>query len=111
MRFPTHGDARSDTRIDNKGNAMTSVVSFLESLASDARMARMSAMEYAEVVGEVDLPESSRSALMAKDVETLAFLQGIKTRMWCMVFSPDQKENPDIPSEDDAPASPAEEEA
>lgn len=89
---------------------MTSVVSFLESLASDARMARMSATDYAEAAGSTDLPASCKSALIAKDVETLAFLQGVKTRMWCMVFSPDQQENPDIPSEGDAPASPAEEE-
>jgi len=87
---------------------MSNVIQFLESMGSDAVMARMSAAEYAEAVGRTDTSEEGRRILLARDRDELGAFLDARIKMYCMIFSPDENESPERQSED-APKSPDQE--
>ena len=79
---------------------MSNVIQFLESMGSNARLARMSPEAYAAAVAALDADVETKSALGTRRPEWLGDLLGSRPTMFCVVFSPDEKESPQSPDED-----------
>ena len=79
---------------------MSNVIQFLESMGSNARLARMSPEAYAAAVAALDADVETKSALGTRRPEWLGEIMGGRETMICAVFSPEEKEAPKSPDED-----------
>jgi hypothetical protein len=87
---------------------MSNVIQFLETMGSNAAMARMSAADYLATVAALDADESSRQALFARDSVKLGAALDARPFMMCMVVAPeDGTESPESPTPaEDVPETP-----
>jgi hypothetical protein len=84
---------------------MSNVISFLESLGQDARLARLSGDDYAAAVRALPLDDDARQALLAKDAGALNDLLGGRPAMVCALFPAEdtparENDDGDSPQED-----------
>lgn len=84
---------------------MSNVISFLESLGQDARLARQSDDDYAAAVRALPLDDQARLALLAKDAGALNDLLGGRPAMICALFPAEdtparEDDNGETPKED-----------
>jgi hypothetical protein len=87
---------------------MSSVIQFLESMGSNAVMARMSAADYAAAVGNLETSEEDRRVLLARDSKQLGELLDARIKMYCVIFAPDEQPSPERETED-SPSTPDQE--
>lgn len=79
---------------------MSNVIQFLESMGANAAMARMSAGEYEAVIAGLVGEGECRTALMRRDPRALTSALNGRDVMMCMVFAPDEKEQEEVPGEE-----------
>ena len=82
---------------------MSQLISFLESLGQDARLAKLSGEEYTAAVDSLGLDDQARNALLTRDAGALNDLLGGRPTMICALFPADddqQKRDDDEPQED-----------
>lgn len=79
---------------------MSNVIQFLESMGSNARLARMSPEAYAAAVAALDADVETKSALGTRRPEWLGEIMGGRPIMVCGIFAPEEKEAPKSPDED-----------
>lgn len=80
---------------------MSNVIAFLESMGGDARLSRLSGDDYAAAVETLDLDDSSRQALLARDAQALNGLAGGRLQMMCILLPADGDENQKDNDQDD----------
>jgi hypothetical protein len=92
------------------GAHVSNVIQFLESMGSNALMARMSVAEYESTIDSLfEIKEQERVALRSRDSKVIGDVLDGREQMLCFVFAPDQDEQ--APSrEDDGADVPAPEE-
>ncbi len=80
---------------------MSNAIQFLESMGSKP----LSASSYAASVALLDIEHDHRRALLDRNHSALNDLLGGRAKLMCVVFSPDEEEQPDgdEPSEDTPP--------
>ena len=72
---------------------MSNVIAFLESMGRNASLSRLSGDDYAAAVGNLELDDSSRQALLARDAQALNGLAGGRLQMMCILLPADGDEN------------------
>ena len=83
---------------------MSNLISFLESLGRDARLATTGG-DYAAAVDALEIDDQAKATLLAKDASALNDLLGGRPKMICMLFPADGDEKKDGGDEDgEAPA-------
>jgi len=60
---------------------MSNAIRFLESMGSDARLAQLSPVAYAELVAQLDLDADARDALLQRDASQLSRRLGGRTKV------------------------------
>lgn len=92
------------------GAHVSNVIQFLESMGSNALMARMSVAEYESAIDSLfESNGQERAALRSRDSKSIGDVLDGRAQMLCFVFAPDQDEQ--APSrEDDGADVPAPEE-
>ena len=82
------------------GDHVSNVIRFLESMGSNALMARMSVAEYESTIDSLfEVKALERTALRSRDLKSIGDILDGRTQMLCYVFAPDQDEN--APSRED----------
>ncbi len=79
---------------------MSNVIQFLASMGASAPMARMSMEEYEAAIATLDAGDRTLQALRRKDVKSLVDELSDRDTMMCMVFAPDEKEQEEVPGEE-----------
>lgn len=79
---------------------MSNVIRFLESMGSNAAMARMSYLEYQSSVALLEADERSRQALALRNPSDLSDALEGRHQMMCVVFSPDENERTNTPDQE-----------
>jgi hypothetical protein len=79
---------------------MSNVIQFLESMGANAAMARMSFAEYQGSIALLDTDETSRQALALRSPSNLSKALEGRYQMMCVVFSPDENEQPNSPGQE-----------
>ncbi len=85
---------------------MSNVIRFLESMGSDARIARLSYAEYERTVMGLGLAEKEILPLLGKDVIQLRGALDAIMPMYCLIAAPSDQEGekaPEKENDDDAP--------
>lgn len=85
---------------------MSNVIQFLESMGSDARIARLSYAEYEATVIGLGLAEKEMFPLLGKDVMRLRGALDAIMPMYCLIAAPNEQEgekSPEKENDDDAP--------
>lgn len=77
---------------------MSNIVRFLESLGSQPGL---SASDYAAAVALLDAEEAQREALVAADIDALSEMLGGRSKMICMIATPDEEQPDDLPFKHD----------
>lgn len=67
---------------------MSNVIRFLEDMAGNAAMARMSAEQYSAAVAALDADDDSRLALAARNASWLGEALDARSTMMCVVVEP-----------------------
>lgn len=101
-------DPDNVTILKQSGDSMSNVIQFLESMGSNARLARMSPEAYAAAVAALDADVETKSALGTRRPEWLGELMDSRPTMYCVVFAP-EKDKPETPEQDGEEEKPAEE--
>ena len=70
---------------------MSNAIQFLESMGGKP----LSASDYAATVAHLNIEETHRQALLDRNHSALNDLLGGRERLMCVVFSPDEEEQPD----------------
>lgn len=79
---------------------MSNLIQFLESMGSNAMMARMNMAEYEAVIATLDVADEQRSALEMRDPGAIGSALDVRPSMLCFVFAPDQDEKAPSPDEE-----------
>lgn len=89
---------------------MSHAIRFIESLGCNPAFGKVSAADYANAVGSLEVGDEERQALLDRDFVALGGLLGGRPTMACMVWAPEEAP---MREEDDQPDTeqPAEEEA
>lgn len=85
---------------------MSNVIRFLESMGGNAATARMSMADYQAAVAALELDEDQRDSLASRDQRKLGDSLNGRNKMFCMIFSPEEKESPESPEQEDDRESP-----
>ncbi|WP_368563943.1 hypothetical protein [Pseudoxanthomonas sp. UTMC 1351] len=70
---------------------MSQTIRFMESLGSKPAFGKVSAADYANAVGSLEVGDEERQALLDRNVAALGDLLGGRPAMACMVWAPDQE--------------------
>ena len=73
---------------------MSKVIEFLESAGSSASFAKLSSVGYMRAVAQLGAGTEEENALMSRDAAELVRQLGGRSRMICMVVTPE--EDPDV---------------
>lgn len=76
---------------------MSNAIRFLESLAQDPALARLSESQRQALVDQLDLDPAQRHALRQGDADALAQLLGGRERMMCLIISPGEEPDSTTP--------------
>lgn len=79
---------------------MSNAIRFLESLAQDPALARLSETQRQALVDQLDLDPAQRHALREGDADALAQLLGGRERMMCLIISPGEEPDSTTPAPD-----------
>ena len=90
---------------------MSNVIQFLEAMGRNPGLSRLSAADYAASVAALDLQDEQRDALLTRDQDALNGLLGGRTKMYCYVARPDEREQESIPDDKDGDGVPDDEES
>jgi hypothetical protein len=108
MRF--HGGMALANSKQSKGNDVSAVIQFLETLGRNPMLA--TGDNYERAVAALEVDQAHQAALVARDPEALIGLLNCRESMICMVWAPDQEplkkdddqEEQQIPLEEEPPA-------
>jgi hypothetical protein len=78
---------------------MSTVIQFLESMGTNATLARMTVADYNAAIAMSDFDEGVRDALVSRDHLTLRGLLDCRPIMMCVIAAPE-----DQPAEQDSPS-------
>lgn len=82
------------------GAHVSNVIQFLESMGSNALMARMTMAEYEVAIAGLEVGDEQRMALGMRDQIAVGLSLDVRPSMLCFVFAPDQEENAPSPEEE-----------
>lgn len=82
------------------GALVSNVIQFLESMGSNALMARMTMDEYEVAIAGLEVADEQRIALGMRDRKAVGLSLDVRPSMLCFVFAPDQEENAPSPEEE-----------
>lgn len=82
------------------GAHVSNVIQFLESMGSNALMARMTMAEYELAIEGLEVADEQRIALSKRDQKAVGLSLDVRPSMLCFVFAPDQEENAPSPEEE-----------
>ncbi len=81
---------------------MSNVIQFLESMGSNAAMARMSVADYQAAVAALDVDDQQRESLLVRDHIALGRTLGARNALLCLICTPyDDEEKQSPPDRDD----------
>jgi hypothetical protein len=91
---------------------MSHAIRFIESLGCNPAFGKVSAADYANAVGSLEVGDEEKQALLDQDFVALGGLLGARPAMACMVWSPeeapmrkeDDHSDTDQPAEEEPPA-------
>lgn len=83
---------------------MSNMVQFLETLGSNPALTMLSASEFEAIVAKLDVDDSQRQALLARDGAALNDMLGGRERMLCVIWPADEPAREDDQPGDEAPA-------
>lgn len=88
---------------------MSNVIRFLESMGSDALMAKMPPAEYSAAISALSVGDDVGRAFMDRDVQRLEDALCDRSKLFCLVFSPADEEEPASPDRESEEESPTNE--
>jgi hypothetical protein len=80
---------------------MSNVIRFLESMGANAAMARMSISDYEAAVFALAADQSQKSSLLECDVKKLKDAVNGRDTLFCLVLSPSEHEEEQVPEKKD----------
>ena len=80
---------------------MSNVIQFLESMGANAAMARMSISDYEAAVAALNVDDSQRESLRRGDANRLGDLLNGRDTLLCLVFSPSEEEERQVPEQEE----------
>jgi hypothetical protein len=91
---------------------MSQTIRFIESLGCKPAFGNVSAADYANAVGSLEVGDEERQALLERDSVALGRLLGARPTMACMVWAPDEapmrkeddQSDTEQPAEEEPPA-------
>ncbi len=79
---------------------MSNVIQFLESMGANAAMARMSISDYQAAVAALNADDDQRDSLLRGDARKLGDQLNGRDTLLCLVFSPSEEEEKQLPDQE-----------
>jgi hypothetical protein len=80
---------------------MSNVIRFLESMGANAAMARMSISDYEAAVSFLAADQFQKNSLLERDVKKLKETVNGRDMLFCLVLSPSENEEEQVPEKKD----------